>query len=786
VTDNTITIEVDGKPLQARKGQMLIEVTDANDIYVPRFCYHSKLTIAANCRMCLVQVEKAPKPLPACATPVMEGMKVSTNSAYARDAQKAVMEFLLINHPLDCPICDQGGECELQDLAMGYGSDVSRYQEKKRVVKDKNIGPLVQTEMTRCIHCTRCVRFGEEIAGLRELGATGRSEHMEIGTYIEKSMVSELSGNVIDLCPVGALTDKPFRFTARTWEMTQHPGIAPHDGTGSNLHFHVKRDKVMRVVPAQNEAVNEVWLSDRDRYSYSGLYSSDRLQAPMIKENGAWIETDWETAFDRVREKLLNVISSDPHQLGALLSAGATTEEAWLLQKILRNAGSNNIDHRIHQSDFSDQENDPACPSLGLPIAELEQQDAVLLVGANPRKQQPLLNLRLRKAALKGAEVMAVNPLDFDFNYRLGEKIIVSPAALARELAGILKALQEGSGNSKDSLLDPVVVNELHRTIAKKLTTGDKSIILLGNTALAHPQYSIIRYLAGQIAGLTSSRFGSLGESANDAGLWLAGAVPHRGPAAARIESPGLDARTMLENPLSAYLLFNIEPDLDCWNGNQAMQALDAAGTVVALTPYKSAALEQVADVLLPIAIYAENEGSYINIEGRLQSFAACIPAQGEARPAWKILRVLANKLGVPACDFESMDQIQKEISGIMPGSESGSDWKKPESIPVMNGAITRISDLPMNSLDSLVRRAPALQQTNDVADGAAHLSKDMISRLGLTEGNKVRVQQGQVTLELAYELDDRVPDNTILIHAAHPSVTGLGGWFSDIIIEKV
>jgi len=398
MTDDILNIEVDGKALEARPGQMLIEVTDANDIYIPRFCYHKKLTVAANCRMCLVEVEKAPKPLPACATPVMDGMKVQTRSKLAIEAQKSVMEFLLINHPLDCPICDQGGECELQDLAIGYGEGVSRYQESKRVVQDKNIGPLIQTDMTRCIHCTRCIRFGEEIAGLREMGATGRGERMEIGTYIEKTVSSELSGNIIDVCPVGALTSKPFRFSARAWEMVQRESIAPHDSVGSNIELHIKGDRVMRVVPAENEAINEVWISDRDRFSYEGMYSEDRLQTPMIKQNGVWQEADWETALEFVRDNLDKpLLNHGGSQLGGLASPASTLEELYLFQKLLRALGTNNIDSRLRQNDFNQQETDPAFPYLGQSIAALDDLDAVLVIGSNVRKEQPMINHRLRK-----------------------------------------------------------------------------------------------------------------------------------------------------------------------------------------------------------------------------------------------------------------------------------------------------------------------------------------------------------------------------------------------------
>lgn len=787
--NDTVTIEVDGKELKARKGQMLIEVTDANDIYVPRFCYHEKLTVAANCRMCLVEVEKAPKPLPACATPVMDGMKVQTQSEYAREAQKSVMEFLLINHPLDCPICDQGGECELQDLAMGYGSDVSRYQEKKRVVEDKNIGPLVQTEMTRCIHCTRCVRFGEEIAGLRELGATGRGEHMEIGTYVEKSMVSELSGNVIDVCPVGALTSKPFRFSARTWEMTQHPGIAPHDGLGSNIHFHIKRDTVKRVVPAQNEAINEVWLSDRDRFSYEGLYSEQRLASPMIKENGQWKEVDWSVAFDAVAARLSESAGSDPDLIGALISPTATTEEAYLLQRIIRQLGSNNIDHRIHQGDFTDQENDPVYPSLGQEVNELENQEAVLLIGANPRKQQPLLNLRLRKAALKGAAISILNPVAYDFNYQLANSLVVPASSMVTELAAILKAVVEKTGNNQELLgfVTGVEVSDSHRNIAQQLVSAERASVLAGSGFTAHPQFAALRYLASKIAEISSSRFGTLGEFSNEAGCYLAGAVPHREVAGQKANKTGLNALSMFENPLKTYITYNIDPLLDSWNGKLVMNGLGQATTVVAFSAFRTPSLDQVATVYLPITLYAENEGSFININGTRQQFTSCVPGQGEARPGWKVLRVLGNHLQLDNFEYEDINEVSNEVTGLIdniPGSDNGAYTE-----PVINysstGTVNRISDMAMNSLDMLVRHADSLQQTQDVADDKLHINQSFANKLGLDNGDRVIIEQSDSSLELNYVVDDRLPDNTVLILAAGTNTSGLGNWFDEVVIRK-
>jgi len=481
--DDRVTIEINGRSFEAAKGDMVIQVADEAGIDIPRFCYHKKLSIAANCRMCLVEVEKAPKPLPACATPVMDGMKVFTDSPLALRAQRSVMEFLLINHPLDCPICDQGGECELQDVAMGYGRGVSRFVERKRVVADKNIGPLIATDMTRCIHCTRCVRFGEEIGGMPELGATGRGEHMEIGTFIERALVSEMSGNVIDLCPVGALTSKPFRFRARAWEMRQRDAIAPHDAVGSNIHVHVHGNRIMRVVPRENETINEVWISDRDRFSYEGLYHEDRLTEPMLKRDGEWRAVDWETALDAAVEGLKGVRSRHgAGRIGALLSASATLEELYLAQKLARGIGSANIDHRLREVDVSDQDDAPSYPWLGIPIDALERLEAVLLVGAYPRKEHPIINHRLRKATLAGADVMVLGPPTPGHNYQVAEAIDVGPTGMQAALAGIAAAL----GNA--SAAEGVEVADVHRRVAERLRNAERSALLVGPTVAMHPQ----------------------------------------------------------------------------------------------------------------------------------------------------------------------------------------------------------------------------------------------------------------------------------------------------------
>jgi NADH-quinone oxidoreductase subunit G len=718
MSEDLVNIEVDGKALKARKGAMLMEVTDDADIYIPRFCYHKKLSIAANCRMCLVEVEKAPKPLPACATPVTEGMKVFTASPLAKEAQKGTMEFLLINHPLDCPICDQGGECELQDLAMGYGRDISRYSEKKRVVKDKNIGPLIQTDMTRCIHCTRCVRFGDEVAGLRELGATGRGEFMEIGTYIEKSVASEMSGNVIDLCPVGALTSKPYRYSARAWELRQFDGIAPHDCVGSNIYIHAKGSKVKRVVPRENEAVNETWISDRDRYSYEGIYSEDRLLNPMIKRDGLWRETDWDTALEAAAKAFQEVVSAHgAEQLGFLATPSSTVEEFFLLQGIARGLGSNNIDHRLRQSDFREQENFPVYPSLGMPIAELETLDSVLLVGSYPRHQQPLINHRLRNAWKRGATVSLLNPLDREFNFSIADKIIIEAAQMLGSLAGIAKALTENdiaiTATGLEAILQKAEVSDLHRAVAERLRSAKRAAILLGSWATSHPDFSSLYGLASAIARALNLRLGILTDGSNSAGAWLAGAIPHRGPGGAPLDSPGLNLAQMFAQGLRGYVLLGLEPERDLIAVERPLEALSRAACTVALTAYRTPAMNEYADVLLPIALFPENSGSYVNCEGRWQSVKAAVNPVGQAREAWKILRVLGNKLKLNGFDYASAEDVgkaaQQEIGNTNPDMPVAMGVHGSQA----NGQDAQSLDVSIYDIDPIVRRAAALQKAS-------------------------------------------------------------------------
>jgi len=673
MSDDIVNIEVDGQPVEARPGQMIIEVTDRLGAYVPRFCYHDKLSVAANCRMCLVDIEGAPKPIPACAQPVNEGMKVFTKSPRAIAAQKATMEFLLINHPLDCPICDQGGECELQDLAVGYGRDVSRYNDGKRVVKDKDIGPLVSTDMTRCIHCTRCVRFGEEIQGKPQLGTILRGENVEISTYVEQSIDHELSANIIDLCPVGALNNKPYRYSARAWEMVQRPTIAPHDCVGSNINAHVLRGTVKRVVPRDNEAINENWISDRDRFSYEAIYSPDRLLMPRIKESGEWRDIDWEAALESAADALKGA-----NKVGMLASPSSTVEEGHLLSRLAKHLGMDNIDHRVERRDFSDQDCDPAFPWLGCSIAELEDQDAIFVIGGDIRAEAPIIAHRVRKAALGGASVSFANSTRYEYFFDVDHYL--SGAGLVELL------LSDG--------VEPVI---------EKLKSADNALVLLGNIAGRHGASSAVRALAAEIAEKAGAKLGTLSPGANSAGLSLAGVLP----------GDGLHAGSMLDESLDAVVVLGLEPDADIHATSDAVEKLAKQNFVVALTPFASDALLEAADLLLPIGTFAETSGTYVNVEGKRQSFGGIANPVGEARPAWKVLRVLGNLVGADGFDYVTSEDVLEEfievVGEVVPGSYvAGGKVAKPNGADAPEDEI----DTPLYSVDGVVRRAAALQLT--------------------------------------------------------------------------
>ncbi|HEX2494854.1 MAG TPA: NADH-quinone oxidoreductase subunit NuoG [Steroidobacter sp.] len=718
MSDDHVNIEVNGVPVKARKGQMVIQVTDANDVYVPRFCYHEKLAVAANCRMCLVEVEKAPKPLPACATPVAEGMKVFTKSPKAIAAQKAVMEFLLINHPLDCPICDQGGECELQDLAVGFGRDVSRYSERKRVVKDKNLGPLVSTDMTRCIHCTRCVRFTQEIQGFQEMGTIGRGELTEIGTYIEKSVDHELSANIIDLCPVGALNNKPFRYRARAWEMTQHPLVSPHDSVGTNIYAHVLRGRIMRVVPRPNEAVNEIWIADRDRFSYQGVYSEDRLLKPMVRDNGVLQEVDWETALARAAERLGRIAKQHGGaQIGAVASPGSTLEELYLLARIARGLGSANLDHRLRRADFRDEASDPLSPTLGCSIAELEQVNSLLVVGANLRKDVPLIAHRVRKAALRGAKVSFVNPRRYEYFFPVAG-CLADGLDMFEHLASIAAAALGASGKTAPASVAALTAGarptDAHRLVAQQLLEGERRLILLGALAQRDPAFADLRLVASALAQITGAALGYLPEGGNAVGASLAGMLPHRDVGGRTVPASGLNLADMFAARLKSYVLFGpIEPALDVASG-AALEALNGAECVIALTPYGSA--KEFADIILPIGTFAETSGTYVNLEGRWQSVPGAAAPVGEARPGWKVLRVLANLLNLTGFEYTSSDQITDDVRREL--NEAPAFTLKPSERTLQPKLAPSASagerDVPIYQVDAIVRRSSALQNTRE------------------------------------------------------------------------
>ncbi|MEJ2534914.1 MAG: NADH-quinone oxidoreductase subunit NuoG, partial [Gammaproteobacteria bacterium] len=747
--------------MEVPKNSMIIEATDRAGIPVPRFCYHRKLPIAANCRMCLVDVEKAPKPMPACATPVMDGMKVYTRSRRAIDAQQAVMEFLLINHPLDCPICDQGGECELQDLAMGYGRSVSRFTERKRVVKDKNVGPLIQTDMTRCIHCTRCVRFLEEIAGTSEMGGTGRGDRMEIGTAIETSIDSELSGNIIDLCPVGALTNKPFRYSARAWELVSRSSRALHDGVGSALHYHVRRGRIMRAVPRDDERLNETWLSDRDRYSHFGLYTEDRLQLPEVKRDGAWRTVGWDEAMEAVVAALREV---DGDQLGMLLSPSLTSEEYFLARRLADALGSDHVDHRLREWDFSDEGDRPSGFETG--FADIEGLDAVLLVGCNIRHEAPILGHRVRKAWRSGARIMAVNPLDWKLHFDLEVSRVTPPQRMVAELASIAAAAAETADADWPEYLQPArplaEPGEAHRAMAALLGEGARPALFVGQAAMSHPEAAWIRQLARWIARLTGADLNLLPHGGNTAGAEALGAVPLRG---------GRNRRELLAEPLRAYLLWGFDPELDLEQPARALETLSAADVVVAAATHATPALRAVATVLLPLAAAPETDGSFLNLEGRRLRLGAAGKPVGEARPGWKILRRMGHGLGLGGFDQVDLAAVQEQLEEAGPAAAPAAAEPGMAAPRGPGEGLHRIGEVSMYAADGLCLRASALQASVHAEADFCGLHPDVAGRLGLSDGAQVLVSQGGETVRLPLRVDARVPVGAAWVRAATGAV---------------
>jgi NADH-quinone oxidoreductase subunit G len=772
------TLEIDGRQVEVGAGSTVMDAARKLGVYIPHFCYHKKLSIAANCRMCLVQVEKAPKPLPACATPVADGMKVFTRSELAVAAQKSVMEFLLINHPLDCPICDQGGECQLQDLAVGYGGSDSRYREEKRVVFHKDLGPLVAAEeMARCIHCTRCVRFGQEIAGVMELGMMGRGEHSEIVAFVGRTVDSELSGNMIDLCPVGALTSRPFRYSARTWELARRKSVSPHDSLGANLIIQAKGDRVMRVVPLDNEAVNECWISDKDRYSYEALANEERLTTPMIKQGGEWKGVDWTEALEFVAHGLRDVAAKHGGKaLGTLVSPHSTLEEMALAARLTRALGSDNVDFRLRQSDFSADGARGGIPWLGLPIAEVASLERVLVIGSFLRKDHPLLAQRLRQAAKHGAQVSTVHAVGDDSLIRLAHTFVAAPSQLPHALAEIVVAAATGAGKAAPAALAGVEPAATAQVIAASLLSGERKAIFLGNFAEQHAQAAQLLALAAALAEIVGARLGCLTEAANSVGGYVAGALPASG---------GLDAVAMVKNPRKAYVLLGTEPAFDCASPVATRAALEKAEFAVVLSPFKHGT--QYADALLPVSPFTETAGTFVNCEGRVQRFNGVVKPLGDTRPAWKVLRVLGSMLGAPGFDFDSIDDVraslpdQAAISAQL-ANLPGVAIAAPTAVA---SGLERVADVPIHFADPLARRAPSLQRTADARPPRARMNALTLAQLGVAEGGQVRIRQGQGEALLTAVADPAVPAGVVRVAAAHASTCSLDGLSGPVTVER-
>ncbi|MTV39925.1 NADH-quinone oxidoreductase subunit NuoG [Duganella radicis] len=766
-----VEIEIDGKKVEVPAGSMVMDAANKLGTYIPHFCYHKKLSIAANCRMCLVEVEKAPKPLPACATPVSAGMIVRSASDKAVQAQKSVMEFLLINHPLDCPICDQGGECQLQDLAVGYGKGDSRYEEDKRVVAPKDAGPLVSMqEMARCIQCTRCVRFGQEVAGVMELGMIGRGEHSEITAFVGQTVNSEMSGNMIDLCPVGALTSKPFRYSARTWELSRRKSVSPHDGLGANLIVQVKGGKVKRVLPLENDAVNECWISDKDRFSYEGLDSAERLTQPMLKQGGEWKEVDWQTALEYVAHGLKNI--KHEHGANALASVAtqhSTLEELHLLQKLTRAMGSDSVETRLRQSDFSLD----VTPWLGMSINEFGALNRAFVIGSFLRKDHPLLATRLRTAVKGGAKLSILHATDDDLLMNVANKLIVAPSDWLSALSQVVVAVAKAKEVAAPAGFEGVQASDAATAIAASLLSGENKGVFLGNAATQHPQAAALHAAAQWIAEQTGAKLGYLTEAANTVGSYIVNANAGKAPA--------------FTEPKQAYLLLNAEPELDAYNPQAAVAALKKAEMVVVMSAYKHGM--DYADVLLPVSPFSETSGTFVNCEGRAQSFNGTVKPLLETRPAWKVLRVLGNILGLSGFDYDTSEAIRDEVlgAGVTDVSAKLNNVSKVALVAAAAASTgpERIADVPIYFADAVVRRAESLQKMADAAAPKAHLSSALAQQLGVAAGDKVKVTQGSGSAILVAAVDAKLPANAVRVAAAHASTAALGGMFGSITVEK-
>lgn len=784
-TINMIEIHVDGKAVEVPQGSMVMHATNKLGTYVPHFCYHKKLSIAANCRMCLVEVEKAPKALPACATPVMPGMKVFTHSAKAVEAQKSVMEFLLINHPLDCPICDQGGECQLQDLAVGYGKSSSRYKEEKRVVFHKNVGPLISMEeMSRCIHCTRCVRFGQEVAGVMELGMINRGEHSEITTFVGQTVDSELSGNMIDICPVGALTSKPFRYAARTWELVRKRSLSPHDSLGSNTTVQTKANRVMRVVALENEDINECWISDRDRFAYEGLNSTDRLTTPMVKQNGQWLETDWQSALDYVVHSLGDIQKQHgANALAALAHPISSVEELYLLQKVMRGLGSGHVESRLRQVDTRGT---AQLAWLGMPIAEINHLKRVLVIGSHLRKDQPLLAARIRTATKRGLEVYRLDAGGNDWLMPVAAHLHSAPAEWVKQLTEIATAIAKAKSLTLPAGAQSSSVSVPAQRIADQLLAGansenpEKQAILLGALAIAHPNASDLHILAEFIAHHTGACLGFLGEGGNAVGAKVVGAT----------QGNDGSVESLLQSNARAYVLMNLEPLMDLPNPQQTRAALTKADMVIALSTFTSPDLLELADVILPITPYTETVGTYINMAAQIQTMQPAVRPLADARPAWKVLRAMGSLLNLDGFLYNVPEEVLADaLAKPLEHSLSNSFTANAQILnkSILSGSIHRLADQAIYASDGIVRRAPSLQLTRDAKmANQIGVGEDLFEQLSLKEGDLLTVSQEGKTLKASVTLQPGLASGVVRIAVGTGMSTQLGSMFGEVTIAKV
>ena len=786
---NKITVEINGESYTAAPGQMVIQVADAHGVYIPRFCYHKKLSVAANCRMCLVEIEGARKPSPACATPVMDGMKVFTKSPATISYQKKVMEFLLINHPLDCPICDQGGECELQDVAMGYGSDVSKYNETKRAFDDPSLGPLIATDMTRCIQCTRCVRFGEEISADKELGAMGRGDHTQISTYVAKTVNSELSGNIIDLCPVGALTSKPFRYHARAWELKQHASISGADAVGANIYAHTRRDQLMRVVPKENEEINETWLADKDRFMYTGVCHQDRVKHPMIKKKDHWQAVSWEEALDFVKVAIEQTKAQDgAESIGALASDSCTDEELYLWQKLLRQVGSNNIDTRLKQG--SAKAGIHAGFGLDCSLSDLEKADAILLFGSNLRKELPLINHRVHKAQNNGAKIMAVNSAYYPFNYPV-ESICVESSQMIYALASLLKSVAqrvptEISTQSIKDLIAKVEIMPAVDQIAVELLEAQNPVMMMGFDALLHKNLDQFDGLFNELKRLLGAQGGLLSFGANAKGALLTGATPDYMPGLNPAQAQGKAVEDILRSDTKLLLLAGLEVEQDAIAGKEVLNALAKIDIVVAFSAFENEKMREYADIILPIVTHFETGGSMINISGKVQQFNAVIPPIEDSKPLWKVLRVLGNLLTLEGFEYNTVNDVYQEFTSIEQAKDRiDSRQHVVSELPRLTQQLSIQPSLSMYQTSSLLRRSTPLQQTKDAQFYAkALLSACFAKAQQLGQSTHLQISTAKGEYVMPYAIDENMAKDTIAVPFTLMSPCAVGA--GDVTISSV